>query len=117
MRRDLSNTEKYQLFLDEKDCPRASQLKALIVLERSEHETVLERLTGIEAFRVCHRSVYRPLFENCFRKRPDFIREIVDVANRIEVYRFRRNWSLDAMPEHFGAIDAIIGQKRLSEVG
>jgi hypothetical protein len=117
LRRDLSNTEKYQLFLDEQDCPRASRLKALIVLERGEQEPVLERLTGIEAFRVCRRSVYRPLFETCFRKRSDFIRDVVDLANRIEVYRFRRNWSLDAMSEHFDVLDAVIGRNRLSEVG
>ena len=117
LRRDLSNTEKYQLFLDEQECPCASPLKALIVLERTDQEPVLERLTGLEAFRVCRRSVYRPLFETCFRKRSDFFQEIVDLANRIEVYRFRRNWSLDAMSEHFGAIDAVIGQKRLREVG
>jgi len=117
LRRDLSNTEKYQLFLDERDCPRASPLQALIVLERTEQEPVMERLTGLEAFRVCRRSIYRPLFESCFRQRSEHIQEIVDLANRIEVYRFRRNWSLDSMPEHFDVIASAIGQKRLSEVG
>jgi len=117
LRRDLSNTEKYQLFLHEQNCPRAAQLKTLIVLERSEQGPGLERLTGLEAFRVCRHSVYRPLFETCFRKRSNFIQEIVELTNRIEVYRFRRNWSLDAMSENFDAINAVIGQKRLSEVG
>jgi len=119
LKRDLSNTDKFQLYLNEKELIQAAPLQALIMLERCEpgEKPSLRRLTGLEAFRVCRLSIYRPIFEQYLRKRSEFVADIVNLTQSIQIYRFRRPWSLEAIPEHFAELSEQLGQQPLSKAG
>jgi len=98
---DLSNTDKFQLFLNETVAVESAVLKGLVVLEQcpANQPPGLRRLKGLDALKACRLAVYRPYMERCFRNRAEFLEDLINLARRIEVYCFRRHWSLPNMTE------------------
>lgn len=99
---DLSGTPKYQLYLGDGDGGGGGgPLHALVLLEPSSEPITprLEKLSGVSAFDVCLTAVYRPYMADWYRPRQAVMADLLALCSRIEVYRFRRHWSLDAMDE------------------
>lgn len=99
---DLSGTAKYQLYLDDDDGSGAPEpLQALVLLEPGSEpiQPQLEKLSGGLAFDVCLTAVYRPYMADWYRPRQAMMADLLRLCSRIEVYRFRRHWSLEAMDE------------------
>jgi hypothetical protein len=102
--RDLSNTEKFQVYLskearsrEEKDALNGAEvLHALVVLDTVPNhiEPTIERLRGGAAFTAICRAIYRPHMPGLFRKPEQFTKEFSILSQGIEVYRFRRPRSL-----------------------
>lgn len=99
--RDLSNTDKFQLYLPDEDDYRPEVLRGLVLLESAGADTppVLERLTGAEAFSACLAAVYRPYMEHWFKLPQQRLDELVGLCRQVPIYRFRRARSLTAL-EH-----------------
>jgi hypothetical protein len=98
---DLSNTEKYQLYLSESAvCPSAS-LHALVLLEESDDcgEPHLQRLTGGQAFAVCKQAIYRPEFAGLIRNTANLMDQLAKLCRSVEVYRFSRRKSFASFTE------------------
>ncbi len=95
--RDLSNTEKFQLYLPVDSNYQPEPLHALVILESaSDSDTaIVQRLKGAEAFNACLGAVYRPYMEKWFKFPEQRIKELAGLCQRIDVYRFRRPRSLD----------------------
>lgn len=108
---DLSNTPKYQLYFgnghsDSGAGVEPEPLHALVLLEPSPDPIVprLERLSGASAFDVCLTAMYRPYMAYWYRTRQEVMADLLALCSRIEVYRFRRHWSLDAMDEQLAPL-------------
>ncbi|WP_444677384.1 hypothetical protein [Halomonas sp. E19] len=99
MIRDLTRHDKYHLMVDEAFHKRPEPLKALVILERAEEgETAsLEPLKGVEAFRTVMGALYRPDVGQEFNSPAALMARIAQLTDRIEVYRYRRPWSLEDM--------------------
>lgn len=97
--RDLSNTPKFQLYLSDRTQYQPKAMQALVALERcSESERPrLEKLKGAEALRVIMEAVYRPYMAEWFRDSGELMHNLIKLCNQVDVYRFRRRWSLDQM--------------------
>ena len=97
--RDLTREDKYHLMLNKGFQDHPYPLKALVMLERAEEgeSASLERITGVEAFKSVMATLYRPEMGNEFNTPAGLMRECTKLAGKIEVYRFRRPWSLDDM--------------------
>ena len=110
---DLSGSAKYQLYLgDSGDGPEP--LHALVLLEPSSEPITpaLEKLSGGSAFDVCLKALYRPYMANWHRPRQAVMADLLALCSRIEVYRFRRHWSLDAMDEQ---LMPLLGAMRVTD--
>ena len=96
---DLQNTEKYQLYLEDRTSLKPSRMRGLIMLDRCEkgESPTLEPLQGTCAFQAVASAIYRPMFGRCFRAAPQLMQDVARLADSIDVYRFRRQWSLDDM--------------------
>lgn len=96
LRQDLSNTEKFQVYLADQQIHAPGTLRAMVTLERcrDDEPAVFEQLRGIEALAG---AIYRPQMGRWFRQPQELIRQLEWLAGRIEVYRFRRRWSLDSL--------------------
>jgi len=103
---DLSNTKKKQLFLSDRTVNQAKALRALVLLEKSgEGEPPsLNRLSGVEAFNACMSALYRPYMAEWFRNRKEIMADLLSLCDRIDVYKFRRQWSLDVLPRQMSVI-------------
>ena len=97
--RDLSNTEKYQIYMRENRLVSPEKLKALVILESgapdSQHERSMTPLTGIEGFQACCNAIYRPRMVSLFMRTKNIVTDLAPIYNQIEVYRFRRERSLE----------------------
>ncbi|APX92747.1 hypothetical protein BWR19_07285 [Halomonas sp. 1513] len=97
--RDLTREDKYHLMLNKgfKDTPYP--LKALVMLERAEEgePASLEPIMGVEAFTSVMATLYRPEMGTEFNTPQGLMRECTKLAGKIDVYRFRRPWSLADM--------------------
>lgn len=96
MAQDLSNTPKFQLYLHSERIGGPVPLAALVLLERAtaRSKATIEKLAGRQAFHVCMASVYRPYMADWFRNRKEILAELSTLSNGIDVYRYRRQWSL-----------------------
>lgn len=94
---DLSNTPKFQLYLDTVQEFDSAPLSHLVVLNPGQENQVseLRRLSGSAAFDACVKSVYRPIFVRTFRQLSDFFRDIVRLRESIGVYQYSRPWGLE----------------------
>mgnify|MGYP000568354987 CR=1 FL=1 len=97
--RDLTREDKYHLMLREGFQNTPYPLTALVMLERAEEGEYanLERLNGVEAFKAVMATLYRPEMGTEFNTPAGLMRECTKLAGKIDVYRFRRPWSLDDM--------------------
>ena len=97
--RDLSNTDKFQLYLPGEEGYRAEALRGLVLLESAPDGSApsLERLKGMEAFNACLAAVYRPYMEYWFKLPQQRLQELVALCRQVPVYRFRRARSLVAL--------------------
>lgn len=111
MSQDLSHTDKYQLYLEDHLPQKPGRLRALVVLDRcAAGETPgLEQLSGIRAFEAITASIYRPLFAKFFREPEELMVDKTRLASEIDVYRFRRQWSLEGMVEQLDPLLNVIG--------
>ena len=113
MSQDLSHTDKYQLYLEDHLPQEPGRLRALVVLDRcAAGETPgLEQLSGIRAFEAITASVYRPLFAKFFRQPEELMENKTRLAGEIEVYRFRRPWTLEGMVEQLDPLLSLMGSQ------
>lgn len=102
--RDLSGTDKFQLYLDAdgngNDSAAAPQpLHALVLLESSTEAgpASLEQLSGTQAFDACLTALYRPYMAYWYRSRQAVMDDLLQLCSQVAIYRFRRQWSLSAM--------------------
>lgn len=107
--RDLSNTEKFQLYMpEEKECA-FSKLRAIVVLESSRRgEGSLVRMAGAEAFAACSNAIYRPYLSTWFRRPECRMTEIAALCQSVEVYKFSRPRSLDHYEHHLEPLIALM---------
>lgn len=100
--RDLSNTEKFQLYLDAANQHEKLALNALVVLESvpDDQRPSLERLSGAEAFTACAGAVYRPGYHGLFKHPERAMADLIPLCQSIAVYRFCRPRSLSAFEEN-----------------
>lgn len=100
--RDLSNTDKFQIYLDGEGGYRPQPLYALVVLETAPTDSAptLEVLSGIEAFTALVRTVYRPFMAEWFKRPEQPLKHVSDLCRRIRVYRFRRPRCLKSFEEN-----------------
>lgn len=94
--RDLSNTDKFQLYLADDRAYRPESLNALVILESVDARVPasIERLKGVEAFDACMFAVYRSYMERWFKLPEQRISDLARLCRNIAVYRFRRPRSL-----------------------
>lgn len=97
--KDLTRTDKYHLIRRRGFHTYAQPLKALVLLERAEKGTTasLEPLEGLEAFEVVMAALYLPEWGQAFNGPARLMAYVSDLTRRIQVYRYRRPWSLEHM--------------------
>ncbi|MFA7486663.1 MAG: hypothetical protein WCY72_01085 [Lysobacteraceae bacterium] len=117
---DLSATPKFQLYLgDGEQDAEPEPLRALVLLDPSPEPVApsLEKLSGGSAFDVCLTALYRPYMADWYRPRQAVMADLLKLCSSIEIYRFRRHWSLDAMDEQLKPLlDAmLVADERIAE--
>lgn len=97
--RDLTRTDKYHLMQHRGFHTYAQPLKALVLLEHAEKGVgaSLEPLEGLEAFEVVMAALYLPEWGQTFNGPARLMAYASDLSRRIQVYRYRRPWSLQNM--------------------
>ncbi|MDI5934176.1 hypothetical protein [Halomonas kalidii] len=97
--RDLTRVDKYHIALERSFQPRPHRLRALVVLQRAEkgEKASLSPVKGVEAFKAIMATLYRAEVGKAFNTPEHLLRNVAKLAQRIEVYRYRRSWSLDGM--------------------
>ena len=110
---DLQNTQKYQLYLEDRTVHKPSRMQALIMLDRCKdgEASGLEPLHGVRAYEAVASAVYRPLFGRCFRNGQELMKDAANLANSITVYRLRRKWSLESMHSEILPLIKMIDQQ------
>lgn len=95
--RDLSTTDKFQLYLSTEGDYQPAALRALVILESAADgaPAAMTRLSGLEAFQVCLASIYRPSMEHHFKLPQQRLADLARLCKSIAVYRFSRPRSLD----------------------
>jgi len=108
---DLQSSEKYQLYLEDRTIRKPSRMRGLIILDRSDDDqpSRLEPLYGMSAFQAVASAIYRPSFGRAFRTGPELMKDVARLADSIEVYRLRRQWSLDAMAHELKPLLDLMG--------
>lgn len=94
--RDLSSTDKFQLYLKDDRVYQPESLHSLVILESVDADVPasIERLKGMEAFNACVFAVYRPHMASWFKLPEQRLRDLVRLCKDVDVYRFRRPRSL-----------------------
>jgi hypothetical protein len=100
--RDLMRADKFHIMMNKGVRYDAHRLNALVQLERADEgeEATLEKLSGVEAFKIIMGAIYRPELGSEFNTDEQLMRECIRLAQQIRVYRFRRPWSLDDMEKN-----------------
>lgn len=96
---DQTRTDKYHLVRHGGFQAAARPLRHLVMLERGDQGTPvsLESLEGLEAFKAVMATVYRPEWGLAFNGPARLLEHASGLARHIQVYRYRRPWSLDGM--------------------
>jgi len=104
--RDLSNTDKFQLYLPGDGGFKPEALHGLVVLESAstEAEPSLERLKGTQAFSACMESIYRPYMDAWFKLPERRMDELIQLCQQVHVYRFCRPRSLENMEQNLAPL-------------
>lgn len=100
--RDLSNTDKFQLYLPGEGDYQPEPLRGLVLLASAGPDSPprLERLKGIEAFDACMAAIYRPNMDHWFKQPAQRMNELVRLCRQVPVYRFVRARSLEDMAQN-----------------
>ncbi|RDB44395.1 hypothetical protein DU490_02150 [Halomonas sp. DQ26W] len=104
--RDLTRADKYHLNAQAGFRAEPKPLKVLVELERAEPDEApsLVPLSGVEAFRVLLRALYRAELGQLFNPPARLLTTVSALASQIQVYRFRRPWSLERMDVGLGPL-------------
>ncbi len=107
---DLTKTSKFQVYLEDNAMPMPTVLKAIIVLDRASPNAIatVERLSGVEAFNACRLAIYRPFMAHWFRAPESLLHSITELCSLVDVYRYRRQWSLDNMDSELRPLEKLI---------
>ncbi|MCL7939405.1 hypothetical protein M8009_03680 [Halomonas sp. ATCH28] len=99
--RDLTRSGKYHLIRRRGFHTYAQPLRALVLLEHAEKGTAasLEPLEGLEALEVVMASLYLPEWGQALNGPARLRTYASELAQRIQVYRYRRPWTLDDMEQ------------------
>ncbi|RUR35561.1 hypothetical protein [Vreelandella populi] len=117
--RDLMRNEKFHLMVNKDVRYDAHRLSALVQLERADdgEAASLVKLSGVEAFKTVMGAIYRPELGNEFNTNEQLMHECIRLAQQINVYRFRRPWSLEDMNQNLKPLlDEIQAQAVASEL-
>lgn len=108
---DLSNTPKFQLYLSDTYQYKPKPMRCLVVLDRCNpgESPSLEKLKGTQRFDAIMGAVYRPFMAEWFREPKGLMRDLVKLSNQIDIYRFRRQWSLQQMERQLDPLLEEIG--------
>lgn len=100
---DLSNTQKYQLYLSDEAPKGDFALTNIVALEKAEsgEQPQLFPVTGVERFKFCSNAIYRHYMAPWFRTKEEYIGSLFRLAENIEVYRLRRPWSHDLLEQQY----------------
>lgn len=112
---DLSNTPKYQLYLSDEMPQGRFDLAGLVLLERAQPGEPAELIpvTGINRFRFCCQAVYRHYMAPWFRTKGDYVEEMFQLSEAIQVYRLRRPWSLEQMDQDTNPLRDLLWSKNM----
>ena len=104
--RDLTRTDKYHLIQHLGFHTYAQPLKALVLLEHADRGAAasLEPLDGQEASEVVMAALYLPEWGQAFNGPARLMAYVSDLSRRIQVYRYRRPWSLDDMARNLAPL-------------
>lgn len=108
--RDISNTDKFQLYLSGETAYQPEVLHGLVLLESAPDGAMpsVERLTGIHAFNACMEAIYRPYMETWFKLPERRMGELVHLCRQIHVYRFSRPRSLEKIEQNLNPLLELI---------
>lgn len=113
--RDLMRADKFHVMMNKGVRYDAHRLSALVQLERADEgeEANLEKVSGVEAFKIVMGAIYRPELGSEFNTDEQLMKECIRLAQQIRVYRFRRPWSLANMDQNLKPLlDEINDQSR-----
>ncbi|MBB3182930.1 hypothetical protein FHR95_000454 [Halomonas fontilapidosi] len=104
--RDLTRTDKYHLIQHRGFHTYAQPLKALVLLEHADRGAAasLEPLDGQEASEVVMTALYLPEWGQAFNGPARLMAYVSELSRRIQVYRYRRPWSLDDMARNLAPL-------------
>ena len=104
--RDLSNTEKFQLYLPGDGGYKPEPLHGLVLLESASAGATpsVERLKGTQAFSACMESIYRPYMDVWFKLPERRMSELVQLCQQVHIYRFIRPRSLEHMEQNLAPL-------------
>jgi len=111
---DLTNTDKFQLYLPKKEIAGIHKLRCLILLETSPDGSTpdLVPIKGRERFQVCCNAVYRYHMAPWFRSRESYIADIFRFSEAVEMFRWLRPRSLDAIADQTDYLWELLAQKQ-----
>jgi hypothetical protein len=107
LKRDTAREKKFHLTSKRPQSAEDPEgLAALIVLSRTENNSrpTLERLEGVDAFRVAMSAVYRPRIGNLIRGQHAIASDIAALINAIKVFRFNRSWDLNRLDQDLSPV-------------
>ncbi|WP_445001055.1 hypothetical protein [Halomonas mongoliensis] len=95
--RDLTRRDKFHLNRHHGFTDLTEPLGALVLLERTprDEKATLERVEGIEAFRVVMSALYLPEWGRRFNGPARLMHYCAELTRQIQIYRYRRPWSLE----------------------
>lgn len=96
---DLTNTSKYQVYLENSQVLAPEPIRSLVILEPHADGAGngLTRIRGAQAFPYIMSAIYRPLMAWKFRQGADLANDVIRLCNKIEVYTLNRRWGLSVM--------------------
>jgi hypothetical protein len=108
--RDLSNTNKFQLYFSNDNGYDSEALRGLVMLDSLPETEAprVERLRGSQAFGVCMKTIYRPSMENWFKRPEDGLKQLSQLCGKVPIYRFSRPRSLMDIERHMAPLLQLI---------
>ncbi|MFY2763002.1 hypothetical protein [Arenimonas sp. MALMAid1274] len=108
--RDLMRFDKFHLGKPALTSAQEAPLRALVLIEATEHGPQIEAMRGREALAAVMASVYRPEMADWLRPRGALFLQCAELARCIEVYRFRRPRSLEGFDDALAPLLARVAE-------